>query len=51
MKPAFAGIEEMIYEWAGHDLMHMVQAERAIMQIFIDGCGPWRKYFLDHMIK
>jgi len=44
-------LEEMINEWAGHDLMHLVQAERAIMQIYIDGCGPWRKYFLDHIVK
>ena len=44
-------LEEMINEWAGHDLMHTIQAERAIMQIYIDGCGPWRKYFGEHIIK
>jgi len=43
-------LEEMINEWAGHDLIHTMQAERAIMQIFISGCGPWKKYFSDHMI-
>ena len=37
-------------EWSGHDLMHTVQGERAILQPFIDGCGPWRKYFSDHIV-
>ncbi|PWB68079.1 MAG: hypothetical protein C3F14_00525 [Deltaproteobacteria bacterium] len=41
---------EMVNQWAGHDLMHTVQGERAIMQVFIDGCGPWKKYFSDHLI-
>lgn len=39
---------QMIHEWAAHDLMHTVQAERALMQPFIAGCGPWRFYFADH---
>ena len=41
---------EMIHEWAAHDLNHTVQAERALMQPFIAGCGPWRTagYFADH---
>jgi len=42
---------EMIHEWAGHDLMHTVQGERAIMQPFIDGCGPWKRYFSDHVVS
>ena len=41
---------EMIHQWAGHDLMHTVQGERAILQPFIDGCGPWKRYFSDHII-
>ena len=41
---------EMIHEWAGHDLMHTVQGERAILQPFIDGCGPWKRYFSDHTV-
>ncbi len=41
---------EMINEWAGHDLMHTVQAERAMMQVFIEGCGPWKPYFTAHVI-
>jgi uncharacterized damage-inducible protein DinB len=41
---------ELIHEWAAHDLMHTVQAERAVMQPFIAECGPWRHYFVDHEI-
>jgi hypothetical protein len=39
---------QMLHEWAAHDLMHTVQAERALMQPFIQGSGPWRGYFSDH---
>ena len=39
---------EFLHEWAAHDLNHMVQADRAVMQPFIAGCGPWRTYFSDH---
>lgn len=42
-------LSEMVHEWAAHDLMHTVQAERALMQPFIQGCGPWQKYFSDHI--
>ena len=42
-------LRELLNEWAGHDLMHTVQAERALMQPFIEGCGPWREYFTDHI--
>jgi hypothetical protein len=42
---------ELLHKWAGHDLMHTVQAERAMMQPFIRGCGPWRVYFSDHLIE
>ena len=41
---------EMIHEWAGHDLMHTVQGERAILQPFIGGSGPWKRYFSDHAV-
>jgi hypothetical protein len=41
-------LAELLNQWAGHDLMHTVQAERAMMQPFIAGCGPWRTYFKDH---
>jgi uncharacterized damage-inducible protein DinB len=39
---------EQLSEWVAHDLMHTVQAERALMQPFILGCPPWRHYFRDH---
>jgi hypothetical protein len=42
-------LNELLHEWAAHDLMHTVQAERAMMQPFIQGCGPWRSYFTDHI--
>jgi len=43
-------LAEFLHEWAAHDLNHTVQAERAMMQPFIAGCGPWRGYFADHDI-
>lgn len=42
-------LSELLHEWAGHDLMHTVQAERALLQPFIRGCGPWLSYFADHV--
>ncbi|HLI70092.1 MAG TPA: DinB family protein [Ktedonobacteraceae bacterium] len=39
---------QLLHEWAAHDLNHTIQAEQAIMQPFIQGCGPWRVYFRDH---
>jgi hypothetical protein len=39
---------ELLNEWAAHDTMHIVQGERALMQAFIKGSGPWRVYFEDH---
>ncbi len=44
-------MSELLHEWAGHDLMHTVQAERALMQPFIQGCGPWQSYFSDHFVQ
>ena len=44
-------LEELLHEWAAHDLMHTVQAERAILQPFIIGSGPWRSYFQDHDVS
>jgi hypothetical protein len=43
-------LSELIHEWAAHDLMHTVQAERALMQPFIQGCGPWQSYFVDYQV-
>jgi uncharacterized damage-inducible protein DinB len=39
---------EMLHYWAAHDLMHTVQAERALMQPFIAGSGPWRAMCADY---
>jgi hypothetical protein len=39
---------QLLSEWAAHDLMHVVQAERAVMQAFIPDSGPWRSNFVDH---
>jgi len=44
-------LEELLHEWAAHDLMHTVQAERAILQPLILGSGPWRPYFKDHDVS
>jgi DinB family protein len=41
---------QLLHEWAAHDLNHTIQAEKAIMQLFIQGSGPWRSYFQDHEI-
>ena len=43
-------LNEMVHEWGAHDLNHTVQAERALMQPFIQGSGPWKQYFADHII-
>jgi hypothetical protein len=42
---------QMMAEWAAHDLMHTVQAERAAMQPFISRSGPWDVYFKDHILE
>lgn len=44
-------LTQMLHQWAAHDLMHTVQAERAMLQPFIAGSGPWRIYFADHDIE
>lgn len=41
-------LEQFLNEWIAHDFNHTIQAERALMQQFIEGCGPWRHYFKDH---
>jgi uncharacterized damage-inducible protein DinB len=42
---------QLLNEWAAHDLMHTVQAERALMQPFVYATGPWRLYFQDHDLQ
>jgi DinB superfamily len=44
-------LKELLHAWAAHDLMHTVQAERAIFQPLILGSGPWRVYFKDHDVS
>ena len=44
-------LAELLHEWAAHDLMHTVQAERALMQPLILGSGPWRPYCIHHDVS
>jgi hypothetical protein len=41
-------VGNLVHDWAAHDLMHTVQGERAILQPFLPGTGPWRHVFEDH---
>ena len=41
---------QLLHEWAAHDLDHTIQAERALMQPYIRGCGPWQSYFTANTI-
>ena len=41
-------LRQFLNEYWAHDTMHLVQAERALMQGFIPETGPWRSYFADH---
>lgn len=43
-------LAQMLHTWAAHDLNHTIQAERALMQPFMLGCGPWRSFYKDHEI-
>jgi uncharacterized damage-inducible protein DinB len=43
-------LDQLLHEWAAHDLNHTIQAERALIQPFIQGSGPWHSYFQDHDI-
>ncbi len=44
-------MRQFLHHWAGHDLNHLVQAERALLQPFIQGCGPWDINYVDHKIN
>jgi uncharacterized damage-inducible protein DinB len=44
-------LAQLLHTWAAHDLNHTIQAERALMQPFMLGCGPWRAFFQDHEIR
>jgi DinB superfamily len=43
-------VGELLHEWAAHDFDHTIQAERALMQPYIRGCGPWQPYFAANRI-
>ena len=43
-------LAEMLHTWAAHDFNHTIQAERALIQFYMLGCGPWRTFFRDHEI-
>jgi hypothetical protein len=44
-------LAQLISEVAAHDLDHTIQAERAMMQTFIEDCGPWHIYFESNKMK
>jgi hypothetical protein len=43
-------LDEMVHVWAAHDLLHTVQAERALMQPFILGSGAWQVNYQDQLM-
>lgn len=43
-------LDQLLHEWAAHDLNHTIQAERALIQPFIQRSGPWKVYFSDLLI-
>lgn len=43
-------VGQLLHEWAAHDLDHTMQAERVLMQPFIQGCGPWQRFFAPHLL-
>ncbi|MDX1994713.1 MAG: DinB family protein [bacterium] len=44
-------LSQMLHQWGGHDLMHLRQAEQALMQPFIEGCGVWQVFFQQHLVQ
>jgi hypothetical protein len=42
---------EMLNAWVAHDLNHTMQAERALIQPFMQRCGPWIRYFTAHVFE
>lgn len=44
-------LRQMMHQWAAHDLSHTVQAEEAMMQPLIEGCGPWAQFFSAHVVN
>ena len=44
-------LRHLLNLWAAHDLQHTVQAEEALMQLFIPDTGVWRSQFADHDVE
>ena len=44
-------LSHLLHEWGTHDLNHLVQAEQAMMQPFIAGCGAFDFYFQKHVAR
>ncbi|MCA9896106.1 MAG: DinB family protein [Anaerolineae bacterium] len=44
-------LSQFLHHLAAHDLMHTVQAEQAMMQPFIQGCGPWEINYEAHIAQ
>jgi hypothetical protein len=44
-------LRELVNEWAAHDFNHTIQGERALIQPFIAGSGPWAPFFADHAVQ
>ncbi len=44
-------LEQMLHQVAAHDLNHTMQAEEALMQPLLQGCGPWRRFFANHLVQ
>jgi hypothetical protein len=42
-------LHNLLSYWGGHDLMHLVQIEQALMQPFIPDSGPWHVRFAKHI--
>jgi hypothetical protein len=38
-------LADLVHQWALHDLEHMVQAERAVLQAFVVQSGPLRQFY------
>lgn len=41
----------LLSAWSAHDLQHTMQAEEALMQIFLPGSGRWRPIFAAHDVE
>lgn len=44
-------LRQFLCQWATHDLVHTMQAEKAILQPFLHGLGAWMVNFREHLIE